>query len=214
MGFVKGTLVFFLASFLLIALIFGNLALTLSLSIGQENFQENLVENIAKAVAENTETDEQIDSNLAVFQENCANNTEINLELNGTKISIPCEKAKEGSEAVIKESVNDILFETEPDKNIECDNSINCFLKYKGILFSEEAKNYWSKMFYFSLVVVFLIILGMFFLVEERLSLPISVGIITIISSLPFFPSATQPFSALNLRRARTSYLLSLPAKA
>ena len=187
MGIVKGTLMFLLTSLLLTSLTFGNLALTLSLSIGQDNFQENFVKNIAEVIAEETQGDEQLDSGLENAKQHCLNNTEFTLNSSGTEISIPCEKVNEGSNAIIEESIKNLIFEQESNENAKCDNPINCFAKYKDILFSEEAKNYWNKMFYFSLLVTLIIIGAMFFVIEEKISLPISVGIMTMISSLPFF---------------------------
>ena len=187
MGIVKGTLMFLLTSLLLTSLTFGNLALTLSLSIGQDNFQENFIKNIAEVIAEETQGDEQLDSGLENAKQHCLNNTEFTLNSSGTEVSIPCERVKEGSQAIIEESIKDLVLEQESNENAECDNPINCFAKYKDVLFSEEAKNYWNKMFYFSIFVTLIIIGAMFFVVEEKLSLPISVGIMTIVSSLPFF---------------------------
>ena len=186
MGLVKGTLMFLLTSLLLISLTFGNLALTLSLSIGQDNFQNEFVKNIASVIAEETQGNEEFEFGLENAKQVCLNNTEFKVNVNGTDVSIPCERVQEGSQAVIEESIKDLVFEQE-SKSVKCDNPINCFIKYKDILFSEEAKNYWNKMFYFSLVATLTIIGAMFFIVEEKLSLPISVGIMTVISSLPFF---------------------------
>ena len=187
MGIIRGIFIFILSSLILSSLTFGNLALTLSLSIGQENFKENLVKNIAEVIAEETDADEQLDVGLQNAEEHCKNNTEFALNSGGTEISIPCEKISRGSKAVIEESINDIIFENKQAENIECDSPINCFAKYKDILFSEEAKNYWNKMFYLSLFVSLVFIGIMFFVVEEKLSLPISVGILVLISSVPFF---------------------------
>lgn len=186
MGLVRGTLIWILSALLLTSLTFGNLALTLSLSIGQDNFQEKFIENIASVVAEETQGDEQLEYGLENAKQFCLNNTEFAVDVNGTEVSIPCERVEEGSQAVIEESINDLIIEQDSE-NVECDNPINCFIKYKDFLFSEQAKNYWSNMFYLSLLITAIIIGAMFFVVEERLSLPISVGIMTIISSLPFF---------------------------
>ncbi|MBI2042982.1 hypothetical protein HYT25_01185 [Candidatus Pacearchaeota archaeon] len=189
MGMIRGILIWILSVLLLISLTFGNLALTLSLSIGQENFREDLIKNIASVISEETGNDEQLNISLQNADEYCENknNTEFTLESEGTEIRIPCEKISEGSDAVIEESVNDMVFEQESNENVECDNAINCFAKYKNLLFSEEARNYWNKMFYFSLFASLILVGIMFFIVEEKLSLPISLGILVLISSVPFF---------------------------
>ena len=146
MGLVKGTLMFLLTSLLLISLTFGNLALTLSLSIGQDNFQNEFVKNIASVIAEETQGNEEFEFGLENAKQVCLNNTEFKVNVNGTDVSIPCERVQEGSQAVIEESIKDLVFEQE-SKSVKCDNPINCFIKYKDILFSEEAKNYFVSVF-------------------------------------------------------------------
>ena len=141
MGLVRGILIWILSALLLTSLTFGNLALTLSLSIGQDNFQEDFVKNIASVIAEETQGDEQLEFGLENAKQVCLNNTEFKVDVNGTDVSIPCERVDEGSQAVIEESIKDLVFEQE-SKDVECDNPINCFIKYKDILFSEKAKNY------------------------------------------------------------------------
>ncbi|MEK6760877.1 MAG: hypothetical protein AABX93_03060 [Nanoarchaeota archaeon] len=184
MSIIRGAALFLLSSILVVSLLMGNLALTMYLSVGSENFKESIVEDIASVLKNQTNADESIQNALPGLREQCAGKSEIIINYGDFNATIQCDNLEESSDQVIKQSITEII-DQETSSEI-CDSPLNCFSKYKGLFFSDGAKNYWKGMFVLSLFISLALIGGMFFFVENRVDLPVSVGFLVAFSSLPF----------------------------
>lgn len=194
MGLIRGSLVFILGIVLLVSLIAGNIFLTLSLSSNPENLKEGLVSEtgeLIESAAENvlgTRIDEVINNILPELESHCENNTEYVFSEQGYTISIPCETVQEGKDAIIEEGINDIVNEIY-EKEYECESIWKCVsssdIKNSLYLVSEEAKQEWKSKFNLTLFASLILIVIMFFLVSQKIDLPIMVGFLIILSSLP-----------------------------
>jgi len=183
MGIIKGTALFLLSSFLVILLLVGNLALTLYISVGSENFKEDIVDDIASVIKNQTTAGESIQEALPELKDQCAGKSEITINYGDFNATIQCDNLEDSADLVIKQSIRGIIDQESSSKN--CDSPLSCFSKYKGLFFSDTAKNYWKGMFILSLLVSLAIIAGMFFFVETKTDLPVSVGFLIAFSSLP-----------------------------
>lgn len=194
MGFIRGSLVFILGLILLVSLIAGNIFLTLSLSSNPENLKEELTSETEKLIGSAAESvldigvDEAIDEVLPELQAHCENNTEYVFSEQGYTISIPCETVQKGKEAIIEEGIGDVVDEVY-EKEYECSSVWECVsssnFENSLYLFSEEAKQEWKSKFNLTLFLSLVLIVIMFFLVSQKIDLPIIVGFLIILSSLP-----------------------------
>ena len=194
MGLIRGGLIFILGIVLLVSLIAGNIFLTLSLSSNPENLKEELTSETGKLIESAAENvlgigvEEVIDKILPKLESHCENNTEYIFSEQGYTINIPCETIQKGKDAIIEEGINDIVDEIYK-KEYECDSIWECIsdpnLKNSLYLISEDAKQEWKSKFNFTLFVSILLIAIMFFLVTQKIDLPIIVGFLIVLSSLP-----------------------------
>ena len=194
MGLIRGSLVFLLGIVLLVSLIAGNIFLTLSLSSSPENLKEGFVSGTGELIESATENvleigiDEVINNVLPKLESHCENNTEYVFSEQGYTISIPCETVQEGKDAIIEEGINDIVNEVY-EKEYECESIWDCVsssdIKNSLYLVSKEAKQEWKSKFNLTLFVSILLIIIMFFLVSQKIDLPIIIGFLIILSSLP-----------------------------
>ena len=194
MGLIRGGLVFILGIFLLMSLIVGNIFLTLSLSSNPENLKEELASETGKLIDSTVENvlgigiEEVINEVLPKLQSHCENNTEYVFSEQGYTISIPCEIVKKGKDAIIEEGINNIVDEIY-EKEYECESILECVsspdIRNSLYLISEEAKQEWKSKFNFTLFISMLLISIMFFLVSQKIDLPIIVGFLILLSSLP-----------------------------
>ena len=184
MSIIRGAALFLLSSILVISLLIGNIALTMYISVGSENFKEKIVDDIASVLKNQTTADESIKEALPGLEEQCAGKNEITINYGDFNSTVQCDKIDESADLLIKESIRNAL--DKESSTEKCDSPINCFSKYKSLFFSETAKDYWKKMFISSLFASFALIVGMFFFAENKIDLPVSVGLLIAFSSLPF----------------------------
>ncbi|GAH24720.1 unnamed protein product, partial [marine sediment metagenome] len=129
---------------------------------------------------------DEINKNLEIMEEYCQNNSDYVFNYEGNTLVIPCSVISQGSEAIIEAGVANIV-----DDFYYAEYNCgfwDCFEKTGSSFFliSEKAKNYWNNKFYFALIAFVILIVLMFFLVEKKTNLPLIVGSLLIISSLPF----------------------------
>lgn len=182
MGFIRGGLLLIVTSLLLISLLLGGLFLTLSLSLKYNNFQDEIVSSFTEASGYDLNITKEVESNFEELEERCQNNTEISLSQEEYDIKIPCEVVDQGPEAVIEEGIKDIV-ENSINKAYPENSGIGGFVK--KLLFSDDASNSWKRFYYISLLVSIILIVLMFFLVENKFNLPLSIGPLLIVSVLP-----------------------------
>lgn len=194
MGLIRGGLVFILGIFLLMSLIAGNIFLTLSLSSNPENLKEELASETGKLIESAAENalgigvEEAIDEILPELQSHCENNTEYVFSEQGYTINIPCETVQKGKEAIIEEGISNIVDEIY-EKEYECESILECLSssdpKNSLYIISEEAKQEWKSKFNLTLFISIFLIVIMFFLVSQKIDLPIIVGFLIVLSSIP-----------------------------
>ena len=183
MGIIRGTVLFLLSSILVISLLVGNLALTLYISVGSENFKESIVDDIASVIKNQTNAGESIQEALPELKDECVGKSEITINYGDFNATVQCDNLNESVDLVIKQSITEII--DEESSSDKCESPLSCFSKYKGLFFSDTAKDYWKGIFILSLFVSLVIIAGMFFFTETKADLPVSVGFLVAFSSLP-----------------------------
>ena len=186
MGVIKRGLIFFVGILLLVSLLFGNLFLTFAISTNYENIKSEATPAIRAAILGDGKLGKQIEYSINNSTLQCKNNSVVNfsdLDLD-IKTEIPCEVLKQGKEQVVNYTTDKII-EDIYYRDYEC-SFTDCFKKEGAIfLVSEHAKNYWMGKFYLFLTISILIILGAFFLFEEKSNYLLFTGSMCIVSSLP-----------------------------
>lgn len=187
MGLIRSSLIFVLAVGLFIALFAANLFLTLNWSLEYSHVSP-YIQNISSETATTSGNkaiilrDYESKKFLCEFQ----NESTINFTFEEDKISVPCAILNESPEYVanyvINKSVDNYYY-----KDYNC-TLLDCLEKENQPLamVSQNARDYWKKEFY-STIIISLVIFGFLFLfVREKHSAFILGGIITIFSAIPF----------------------------
>lgn len=186
MGFIRGGLLVIVSVLLFSSFLAGNFFLTLTLSLEYDNIKPELVSVVNALAGEEMNLGQMVDEKYPSMQEYCQNNSEYVFSEQGYTFVIPCSVVSQGSDAIFDYGLNtlieDIYYE-EYDCNFwEC-------LEETGtpfFLISEKAKDYWKHNFYFSLIVSIILVALAFILTEKRTNLPILVGIMLMVSGIPF----------------------------
>ncbi|MAH03806.1 hypothetical protein CMI39_03405 [Candidatus Pacearchaeota archaeon] len=186
MGFFKGSFLFIASVLLLISFLLGNIFLTLNMSLNYETLQSEFTP-VVKDVAEKEFSISSVivDEQFFLMELYCQNNSEFVFSESGYTFVIPCDVVAKGSDAVIEEGinslVNDIYYQ-----DYDC-NFWNCLDKSEVpyFLVSEKAKDYWKGKFYLSLLISIVLIIIIFFLVEQKYNVLTLTGCLLVISSLP-----------------------------
>ena len=184
MGMIRGSVLFLLSSLLVVSLLVGNIALTLYISVGSENFKDNIIDDITNVLKNQTTADESIREALPGLEEKCAGKSEVTINYGEFNATIQCDNLEESADLAIKQSITSIIDGETSSEN--CNSPLSCFSKYKGLFFSDTAKDYWKNFFTFSLLISLALIAGMFFFIENKIDLPVSAGFLIAFSSLPF----------------------------
>ncbi|MFQ5531225.1 MAG: hypothetical protein ACE5ES_01275 [Candidatus Nanoarchaeia archaeon] len=188
MGLIRGGTLTIVAVLLFLSLLVGNLFLTTSLSLDFETVKSEL-RPIVKEIAENqTELSAGVERNFPTMEQYCQNYSDFVFKNDetGHTFTIPCNVVAEGQEAVIEFGLNQLIEESYSQAYEcgfwECLGSIeNSF-----VLVSEKAKDYWKSRFYFSLVISLILAILIFLLAEKKSNAFILMGVLIVISSLPF----------------------------
>ena len=184
---IRGGLFVIASVLLFIFLLIGNVLMTVEKSLEYENLQKELMPVIKDIAEEQYEISEIVDGNLPVIEVYCRNNSEFVFSKEGGTFEVSCEDAGEGVDAVINSTLENFI-EDMYYKDYDC-SFIECFEKGKGIpyfLVSEKTKNYFHGKFYLVLLILIGLILVMFFLVKSKVNLLFVLGLMMIVSSLPF----------------------------
>lgn len=217
MGIIRGSVFTIASVLLLLSFLAGNLFLTLSMSLEYDNVRAE-VNNIIKDLAEGgLNLTSIVEEKFDAMEIHCQNNSEYVFSEEGRTFVVSCDVVANGPEAVVDAEINKFVEETYY-KDYDC-NFWNCFKESELPLFliSAKAKDYWQEKFYFSLIASIVLIILMFFLIEKKTNLPIVVGILLVISSLPFlkldwFFSLLQASDILStiFNKSHTVFLISL----
>jgi hypothetical protein len=191
MGVIRSGLFVITSVLLFFVFLAGNIFLTLNLSLDYEYVKPELVSVIKDVVEKEINLMGGTEEILGLMELSCQNNSifTFNDSVSGYVFEIPCETVAEGSEAVINYQINDFV-EKVYYEDYNC-NFINCLkeLEYPSnslFFVSEKAKDYWKNKFYLTLIISIVLIVLIFFLIEQKPNLPIVVGSMLAISALPF----------------------------
>jgi hypothetical protein len=156
------------------------------MSLDYENVQQEMTLILDDIVRNQTDMAKNIDEDLGRMQLFCQNNTEFTFQAEDSDyvVTVPCTVVAEGSESIIKYSINQLV-EQAYYKEYDCD-FWDCSYDPPFHLISLKAKNYWQGLFYWALLTcIVLAVLG-FFLIENKKNLPFMLGGLAIIAALPF----------------------------
>jgi len=185
MGFIRGSLLVIVTILLFLSLFIGNIFLTLSLSLHYDNVGPELVSSTKDIFESQLDLESLIGKQLKPMELSCQTHSEFVFTEMGNTFIIPCDIISQGSEVIIDYAIESIV-EQIYYAEYGCE-FWDCLEKTgsPSFLTSEKAKNYWNTKFYFLLMISIAMIVLMFFLIVKKTSLPILVGSLLIISSLP-----------------------------
>lgn len=209
MGLLKGGLMYVLSGLLILSLFAGNLFLVMNMSLTYENVNSHF----SKLIREQTNIEQEIGNTFEAMENYCEENEDYVLEASGYTISIPCSKVAEGEEAVIEESINDVIDQIYYSEN-SCSSFFECIASSETAIFSQQTKDSMIKYFYISLIISLILAGAMFFITDSRIGFPITLGFLLILSSLPLVAvNFILPYfenSALSVVSALFSYSYTL----
>ncbi len=192
MGVIRGFFLVIATVLLFLSLISMTLFWTLGSSLSYNNVEKQSV-IIIKDFLQDTNVTDHIQKVYPIIQLYCQNYSNYVFSLEGYTVDIPCDVALQGDDAVIEEGIKDMVHEiyyTEYD----CD-FLNCFnemyIDSKGkvtpfFLISEKAYDFWNNKFHISLIASLVLLALVFLLIEKKTTMPLLIGSLLIISSLPF----------------------------
>ena len=186
MGFIRGGALFFAGVLLLISLLVGNTLLVLSTSLEYNNVREKLTPVIEEIVYGSINTS-QIEDSFNLMKTSCQQgNNQLTLG-EDYQFVISCEEintlsAKEVLDQQIKKFMDDNYY-----KEYKC-SFLKCFGENKMpfFLISKMSKDYIKSKYYYVLAFSILFAALTFLFIENKKNFPIIVGILLILSSLPF----------------------------
>jgi hypothetical protein len=187
MGLIRGGAVVIVSILLLVSFLITASILTLSSSLKYENIKDGLSPIIKETIEQELGGGLPIENNLSMIEQYCKNNSEFIFSESGYVITIPCETAKQGSDAIIEKGINDMINESYY-KNYDC-SFFDCLQKPGApfSLVSQGAYEYWKSKFYLALILSIILIVALFLLVENKSNAFILSGALLIVSSLPLF---------------------------
>ena len=195
MGFIRGGLLIIVGILLFLSLLLGSIFLILSWSLQYENVQEelspilkNLTEDKSNIIGEDFNLTEEMEEAREFMEEHCQNESSYVFSEGGYTFVIPCDildEIEESPSALVDQGIENIIEQIYYD-DYNC-KFWNCFEETGLPLFlvSEKAKNYWQEKFYFTLIAFAVMVVLIFFLVEHKQNMPIVVGSLLVLSSLP-----------------------------
>lgn len=186
MGFIKGGLFYFSCVLLLVSFLAMNFSLMVGISLSYDVIQPELNEVVSELVSQEMDINQIIEDNYDESVLICQNQSSINISQEGFEFEIDCEKVLIGKKAIADEGINRLV-EQIYYQGYDCDYW-SCLKDTQApwFLFSEKSHDYWIGKFYLFLIISSIILLIMFFTIENKISLPIYAGGILVLSSLPF----------------------------
>ncbi|MFC1710946.1 hypothetical protein ACFLZJ_02205 [Nanoarchaeota archaeon] len=185
MGFIRGGLLVIASIILLILFVIGGVLLVVSLSLTEDNVKTGLTAAATDVIDEQLNIVEELDKEFTIMQDYCVNNTEYVLSYEGNTVVIPCTTVSEGLEPVLQQGVEDFVDDIYY-KEYDC-GFWDCLEKTGSPFFlvSKKAQDYWMGKFWLTFGIAVILILLMLLLVENKVNLPIIVGALLAVSSIP-----------------------------
>ncbi len=186
MGVIRGVLVALASTVFFFAVLSSAVFYTIGSSLNYATVHNQTI-NIAQQIMDQMNLTQEINSNLQDMKDSCkAVNTDYNLTYQGYTFSIPCEDLNKSISQMISDSLEKFVNSSYYEK-YDC-NYWDCFDKYPPtFLISEKSRDYWYKLFYFSLSAFLLSSAALFFLIQKKRHLPFLAGIMILVSSAIIF---------------------------
>ena len=186
MSFIRGSLLVFISTLLLISFLLLGIFATLNSSLKYEIVKPQ-ISSFIKEFVKNEVNKTIIDEQEKILQTYCKTNPDyvFNDETTNYTFVVPCEAIAKGTDEIINIE-SDILIDRYYLKKYECE-FLKCFKDSKNslVIISQHAKSFWQKQFYIFLIVSFLLAVLIFLLVEKKNNFPILIGALLIAG---FFP--------------------------
>lgn len=185
MGFMRGGGLFFIGLLFLISLLVGNVFLVLSGSLEYKNVKEKLtpvISNLVFGVIDLSEAD----ANLNAMKAGCEGKEEIILDKD-YQLVMSCDEIKTlSAKEIVDEQIQKFMNETYY-KEYDC-SFIECFGENQVPFFlvSKMSRDYIKNKYYYVLAFSVLLASLMFLLTKNKKNFPIIIGILFVLSSLPF----------------------------
>lgn len=188
MGVIRGILLVLVVVLLFFSFFAINLFYTLSLSLNYDTLQRESA-NVIKDSLKEINLTNIIGNQYNLIKSYCKNNSDSDFVFSaqGYTFDISCSTASQGEDAIIEEGAKDLVHNVYYAE-YDC-NFFDCFKKSPIPLFlvSEKTYTFFTNKLYLLLTLSLVLLVLSFFLVEKKTNLPILVGSMLIISSLPFF---------------------------
>jgi len=201
MGIIRGGLFVVLSVLFFTSLLIGNTLLTLNLSLDYETIKPEITFVVKELIEKESSFENVIDEVYPAMELYCQNNSEFVFSEQGQTFVISCEAISQGKDSIIEEGINNAV-ENIYYKEYDCD-FWNCLGEQELPLFliSEKAKNYWQTKFCYVFLISLILIVLMFIFISSKTNLPLVIGSLLIVSSLPFMKlkSIISYFSDNNL---------------
>src|SRR3990167_7039752 len=194
MGLIRGGTVFFLGVLLFVSFLAMSTFATFSSSLSYENVKDGIYPVVQGLAESSLPADITGNLNLTKVarEENfkatsfCrVQNTSYNFSYEGYPINIPCETVSLGLDAIVNETISDVIYGVYYTK-YACD-FWDCFSEnqFPFFLVSEKAQDYWQGKIYLLLLVSIILIALIVLFMENRINAPIILGILLALSAIP-----------------------------
>jgi hypothetical protein len=186
MGFFRGGLFVIFSVLFFVSLLIGNTLLILSLSLDYDVVKPEITSVINEIIEKDNGFENKIKEIYPAMELYCFDNSEFVFSNQGQTFRISCEAILQGQDFAMKEGINNLVYDIYY-KKYDC-VFWNCLGKQElpFFLVSEKAKDYWSMKFYYLILISLGILFLMFLFIENKTNLPLVLGSLCIISSLPF----------------------------
>jgi len=201
MGFFRGGLLFVLSILLLVSLIGLNSFFVVSSSLEYDNVREGLTSLVTEeggleetlktfgfegGIGSGINLDDIKEEKFDLAKEYCKTNTEYVFSQEGYTIEIPCDVVSEGKDSFVNKTVENVVYDIYY-ADYDCD-FWDCLSEGETslVLVSEKAKDYWRGKLYWAFLISLILIALIFLVVEQKQNFPVVLGLVVLISSLPF----------------------------
>lgn len=185
MGFIRGSLFFFVSVLLIISLFLSGIFYMVSMSLDYDVVKANLVES-SGTIIEEAGISGDVSSSFLLMQEVCAEMPSYEFNFGEDNFVVPCEVVNEGMDSVYAYIVDDFVMK-DYYSDYDC-SFLECFKETgtPNFLISEKTKDYADSKFYLFMLVSFILAGVLFLLIKKKSSFPIFIGAYLVVLSFPF----------------------------
>jgi hypothetical protein len=126
----------------------------------------------------------EIESNYNSMLNTCLNQGSYSIQMGYINSTLSCDKLEEGKQIIIQEIEDDITLNLY-NKEYSC-GYWSCIKEgTPEVLISKQSQEYWKNKFYLFLIISLAITALLFIIIDNKTNLPIIIGILLVISTLP-----------------------------